>query len=162
MLVAQRLAVFVNRILAHKTLKITGILLRSYWTWEWQSWKLSSCYILDSIHRSALVIFYGGCYISSVEKKLLLVRNILYSWCRYESPFSIASETCVHLEKQWFLWKICQVKKICTYFVCNTENNLFQVLSSTVSTQAMQKLTGGQEAMKIRPQGKVPHKYFKW
>lgn len=40
-------------------------------------------------------------------------------------------------------------------------NHLFQVLSSTVNIQAMQKLTGGQEAMKIRPQGKVPHIYFK-
>lgn len=52
-------------------------------------------------------------------------------------------------------------EKMYMYFVCNTENNLFQVLSSTVSIQAMQKLTDGQEAMKIRPQGKVLHKYFK-
>lgn len=77
------------------------------------------------------------------------------------SVFPIASESCV------FIWRSSDSyprfgKKICTYFICNLENPLFQVLSSTVSTQAMQRLTAGQGAMKIRPLGKVPHKYSKW
>lgn len=66
-----KVSVFVNQILASKALKMRGSLLRSYWTWELQSWK--SCYILNSIRRSALVMSFGRCYTYFVEKKLLLV-----------------------------------------------------------------------------------------
>lgn len=47
------------------------------------------------------------------------------------------------------------------YSVHNVENYLFQVRSSTVSTQGMQKRTAGQGAMRIRPPGEVAHKCSK-
>lgn len=118
----------------------------------------TSHHILGSTGRSALM-FCGGCCSSPVARELC--KEILYLWCKYKFCVSHCFwELRVHLEKQWFLSKIW--KKICTYFICNLENPLFQVLSSTVSTQAMQRLTAGQGATKIRPLGKVPHKYSKW
>lgn len=162
MLVARRLTVFVNQILARKTSKMTGSLLRSYWTWAWQSWKLSSCYTLDSTHRSALVKFCGGCYTSSVEKKLLVVTRSCILGADMNLYFALLLRAACSFGEAVIPVKDLPSEKIRTYFVCNMENHLFQVLSSTVSIRAMQKLTGGQEAMKIRPQGKVPRKYFKW
>lgn len=117
---AWRLTVFVNQMLASKTWKMTGSLLRSYWTWEWQRWKLSSCSVPDSICESSFVLFYGGSYTSSVGKKASAgYQNILYSCCRYESLFYYCfCELRGHLDKQWFLWKVCQVKKcICILYV---------------------------------------------
>lgn len=121
----------------------------------------TSLCILESRCRSALITFCGGCCSSPVGRELY--KEILYSWCKFKFSGSHCFwELHVHLERQCFLLKICQVKKKCTYFVCNLENDLFQVLSSTVSTQAMQRPTAGQGATRIRPPGKVPHKYFKW
>lgn len=160
---ARRLTVFLNQILASKTLKMMGSLWRSYWTWEWPSWKLFSCFILGNIHRSAFVMFYAGCCALSVEKKLLLVTG--GSWilgADMSLYFPLLLRAACSFGEAVIPMKDLRSEKIRTYFVSNMENNLFQVLSSTVSIQAMQKLTGGQEATKIRPQGKVPHKYFKW
>lgn len=105
---------------------------------------------------------FGECYTYSVEKKLLVVTSrICVLGADMIFLFSVASESCDFIWRRSDFCERCAKCKKCTYFVCNMENCFFQVLSSTVSIQAMQKLTGGQEAMKIRPQGTVPRKHFK-
>jgi len=104
-------------------------------------------------------MFCGGSYTSSVEKKLLLVtRRSCILGADMNLCFPLLLRAACSFGEAVIPMKDLPSEKICMYLVCNMENHLFQVLSSTVSIQAMQKLTGGQEAMKIGPQGKVPHK----
>lgn len=114
--------------------------------------------ILGSIHRSALVLWW--CCSSPVEGSFT-GKSCIHG-ANTNSLFPIASESCMFIWRSDSYQRFAKWKKMYTYFICNLENNLFQVLSSTVSTQAMQRLTAGQGAMKTRPLGKVPLKYFKW
>lgn len=162
---AWRLTVFVNHMLASKVLKMTGSLLRNYLNLRVA--KLKAVFLLCTGQHMWIficIVLWWMLHIICVAHSAGY-QNILYSWCRYESQIWIVP---LLLGAAWsFREAVIPMKglpseKMYTYFVCNTANHLFQVLSSTVSIQAMQKLTGGQEAMKIRPRGKLPSKYFKW